>query len=69
MLHLLVIFDSKDSVEDIDICWRSVFHYMARMSSWPTVLKENRSRLFRSLGRMCVFDVHVGQTDVDLDMS
>ena len=57
-------FDSEDSVEDIDIFWRTVFRGMARMSSWPTVIEEDCSPLFRSLGRMCVLDVHVGQTDV-----
>ena len=28
------------------------------------VIEEECSQLFRSLGRMCVLDVHVGQTDV-----
>ena len=57
-------FDSEDSVEDIDFFWRTVFRWMVRMSSWPTVIDEDCSQLFRSLGRMCVLDVHVGQTDV-----
>ena len=57
-------FDSEDSVEDIDIFWRTVFRWVARMSYWPTFIEEDCSRLFRSLGRMCVLDVHVGQTDV-----
>ena len=66
-------FDGEDSVEDIDIFWRTVFRGMARMSSWSTVIEEDCSqlfrslrRMFRSLRRMCVpqTDVHVGQTDV-----
>ena len=57
-------FDSEDSDEDIDIFWRTVFRWVARMSYWPTFIEEDCSRLFRSLGRMCVLDVHVGQTDV-----
>ena len=64
MLHLLVDFDGGDSVQVIDIFWRTVFRFVARMSSWPTVIDEDCSRLFRSLGRMCVLNVHVGQTDV-----
>ena len=57
-------FDTEDSVEDIDIFWGTVFRWMARMSSWSTAIEEDRSQLFRSLGRMCVLDVHVGQTEV-----
>ena len=58
------VLDSDDSVEDNDIVWRTVFCWMGRMSYWPTFIKEDCSRLFRSLGPMCVLDVHVGQTDV-----
>ena len=54
-------FDSEDSDEDIDIFWRTVFRWVARMSYWPTFIEDDCSRLFRSLGRMCVLDV---QTDV-----
>ena len=57
-------FDNEDSIEDIDIFWRTVFRWVARMSYWPTFIEEEYSRLFRSLGQMCVLDVHVGQTDV-----
>ena len=57
-------FDSEDSDEDIDIFWRTVFRWVARMSYLPTFIEEDCSRLFRSLGRMCVLDVHVGQTDL-----
>ena len=57
-------FDSEDSVEVIDIFWRTVFRWVARMSYWPTFIEGDCSRLFSSLGRMCVLDVHVGQTDV-----
>ena len=46
-------FDSEDSVEVIDIFWRTVFRWMARMSSWPTFIDEDCSQLFRGLGRMC----------------
>ena len=56
--------DGVESVQVIDIFWRTVFRFVARLSSWPTVTGEDRSRVFRSLGRMCVLDVHVGQTDV-----
>ena len=56
--------DGGDSVQVIDNFWRTVFRWVARSSSWPTVTGEDRSRVFRSLGRMCVLDVHVGQTDV-----
>ena len=31
------------------------------------VIEEDRSQLFRSLGRVCVLDVHVGQTEVPTD--
>ena len=44
--------------------WRTVFCSVARLSFRPTFVDEDCSRLFRSLGRMCVLDVHVGQTDV-----
>ena len=40
--------------------WRTVF----RSVSCPTFVDEDCSALFRSLGRMCVLDVHVGQMDV-----
>ena len=56
--------DGGDSVQVIDIFWRTVFRFVARLSSWPTVTDEDHSRVFRSLGRMCVLDVHVGRTDV-----
>ena len=56
--------DGGDSVQVIDNLWRTVFRFVARSSSWPTVTGEDRSRVFRSLGRMCVLDVHVGQTEV-----
>ena len=49
---------------DIDIFWRTVFRWVARLSCWPTFIEEDCSRLFRSLGWMCVLDVNVGQTDV-----
>ena len=57
-------FDGEDSVQVTDIFWRTVFRWITQKSSWPTVIDEDGSRLFRSLGRMCVLDVHVGQTDV-----
>ena len=57
-------FDGEDSGQVTDIFWRTVFRWIARKSSGPTVIDEDCSRLFRSLGRMCVLDVHVGQTDV-----
>ena len=57
-------FDGEDSVQVTAIFWRTVFRWIARKSSWPTVFDEDCSRLFRSLGRMCVLDVHVGHTDV-----
>ena len=50
---------------DIDTFWRTVFRWVARLSCQPTFVQEDCSRLFRSLGRMCVLDVlDVGQTDV-----
>ena len=44
--------------------WRTVFCSVARLSCQPTVVEEDCSLLFRSLGRMCVLDVHVGQMEV-----
>ena len=44
--------------------WRTVFRLVARLSCRPTFVDEDCSRLFRSLRRMCVLDIHVGQTDV-----
>ena len=35
----------------------------------PAFVDEDCSRLFRSLGRMCVLDVHVGQTDAAREMT
>ena len=57
-------FDGEDSVQITDIFWRTVFCWIARMSSWPKVIDEDCSRLFRSLGQMSVIDVHMEQTDV-----
>ena len=41
--------------------WGTVFR---SVSCQPAFVDEDCSRLLRSLGRMCVLDVHVGQTDV-----
>ena len=41
-------------------CVRSV----VRLSCWPVFVDVDCSRLFRSLGQLCVLDMHVGQTNV-----
>ena len=47
--------------------WELLVHsncVVDRLSCRPAFVDEVCSRLFRSLGRICVLDVHVGQTDV-----
>ena len=44
--------------------WRTVFRSVVRLSRRPVFVDKDCSRLFRSLGRMCVLDVNVGQTEV-----
>ena len=41
-----------------------MFRSVVRLSCRPAFVDEDCSRLFRCLGRICVLDVHVGQTDV-----
>ena len=42
--------------------WKTVFRSVVRLSCRPAFVEKNCSRLFRSLGRICVLDVHVGHT-------
>ena len=44
--------------------WRTVFCSVVRLFRRPAFVDEDCSRLFGSLGRMCVLDVYVGQTEV-----
>ena len=44
--------------------WRAVLCSVVRLSSRPVFFDKDCLRLFRSLGRICVLDVHVGQTGV-----
>ena len=50
----------SDSCRPCVTSWWTVF----RLSCRPAFVDEVCLRLFRSLGRICVLDVHVGQTDV-----
>ena len=47
-----------------DSCRPTVFRSVVRLSRQPVFVDKDCSRLFRSLGRMCVLDVHVGWTEV-----
>ena len=53
-----------DSCRPYVTSWRTVFRSVVRLSCQPAFVDEDCSRLFRSLGQICVLDVHVGQTDV-----
>ena len=53
-----------DSCRPFVTSWRTVFRSVVRLSCRPRFVEEDCSRLFGSLGRTCVLDVHVGQTDV-----
>ena len=44
--------------------WRTVFRSVVRLSCRPAFVDKDCSLLFRSLGWICVLDVHVGRTDV-----
>ena len=44
--------------------WRTVFRSVVRLSCRPAFVNEDCSRFLRSLGWICVLDVHLGQTDV-----
>ena len=53
-----------DSCRSSVATWRTVFRSVVRLSRRPAFGDRDCSRLSRSLGRMCVLDVHVGQTEV-----
>ena len=53
-----------DSCRPYGTSWRTVFHFVVRLSCRPAFVDVDCPRLFRSLGQICVLDVHVGQTDV-----
>ena len=50
-----------DSCRPSVTSWGTVFRSVVRLSCRPAFVDEDCSRLFRSLGRMCVLDEHVGQ--------
>ena len=53
-----------DSCRPFVASWRTVFRSVVRLSCRPAFVDEDRSWLFGSLGRICIQDVHVRQTDV-----
>ena len=59
----IALWDAGETLDDSCrprvTSWRTVFHSVAWLSCRPMVVDEDCSRLFRSLGRMCVLDVHV----------
>ena len=55
-----------DSCRPSVATWRTVFRSVVRLSRRPAFVDKDCLRLFRSLGRMCVLDVHVGQTEVPM---
>ena len=54
----------SDSCRPTVATWRTVFCLVVRLSRRPAFIDKDCERLFRSIGRMCVLDVHVGQTEV-----
>ena len=44
--------------------WWTVFRSVVRLYCRPVFVDVDCLRLFRSLGQLCVLDMHVGQTDV-----
>ena len=53
-----------DSCRPCATSWRTVFRSVVWLSCRPAFVDVDYLRLFRSLGQLCVLDVHVGQTDV-----
>ena len=53
-----------DSCRQTVPTWRTVFRSVVRLSRRPAFVDKDCSQLFRSLGWMCVLDVHVGRTEV-----
>ena len=43
--------------------WWTVFRSVVRLSCRPVFVDVDCSRLFRSLGQLCVLDMHEGHTD------
>ena len=54
----------SDSCRPYVTSWGTVFRLVVRLFCRPAFVDEDCSRLFRSLGRICVRGVHVGQTDI-----
>ena len=45
------------------IFWWTVFRSVVRLSCRPVFVDMDCARLFRSLGQLCVLDMHGGHTD------